>query len=59
MIASRSNGIRLITYRVPGFHGLFSQNAKQPTRPHGIVNALHCTGSFVQWDVVEDTIAKG
>src|SRR5271156_3615114 len=26
--ASRSNGIRLITHRVPGFHGLFSHNAK-------------------------------
>jgi len=32
VMASRSNGIRLITYRVPGFHGLFSQNANIPPR---------------------------
>ena len=30
VIAFRSNGIRDITYRVPGFHGLFSHKAKIP-----------------------------
>src|SRR5262245_47748647 len=30
MTASRSNSSRAITYRVPGFQGLFSQNAKSP-----------------------------
>ncbi len=29
-LASRSKGIRLMTNRVPGFHGLFSQKAKWP-----------------------------
>ncbi len=30
VIASRSNGILLMTNLVPGFQGLFSQNAKIP-----------------------------
>jgi len=29
-LASRSNGMRRMTSRVPGFHGLFSQKAKYP-----------------------------
>ena len=58
MIASRSKGIRFMTSRVPGFHGLFSQQANKPSGPqrsHKVIDSIFSQG---EGDVVEHAIAE-
>jgi hypothetical protein len=57
VIASRSNGILLITNLVPGFQGLFSQT-QRVRGPERLQNVVERVSSFGRFDVVEDAVYR-